>query len=151
MEPVLLDLPEVLETDRLILRPPRRGDGPAMNEAILETFESLHRWMPWATARPSVDETEAHVRRSAASFVARTSLPMLIVRRDSQAFVGATGLPRMDWSVPRFEIGYWIRQRCEGQGYMSEAVAALTRFAFTTLAAARVEIHCSHRNVRSQR
>jgi RimJ/RimL family protein N-acetyltransferase len=149
--PVLLDLPEALETERLILRPPRAGDGPAVNEAILETWDALHRWMPWAAERPSVDETEGHMRRGQASFIARTSLPMLMLERDSQAFVGGTGLPRMDWSVPRFEIGYWIRQRCEGQGYMTEAVTALTRFAFATLAAVRVEIHCSHRNLRSQR
>ncbi|HEX4417066.1 MAG TPA: hypothetical protein VH165_04160 [Kofleriaceae bacterium] len=35
MEPVLIDLPETLETEHLILRPPRAGDGAAVNAAIL--------------------------------------------------------------------------------------------------------------------
>jgi RimJ/RimL family protein N-acetyltransferase len=70
---------------------------------------------------------------------------------DRKTVVGGTGLHRMDWSVPRFEIGYWVRRTHEGQGYAAEAVRALTRFAFNTLKSERVEIHCSHRNARSQR
>jgi len=151
MDPVLLDLPETLETERLILRPPRAGDGAAVNAAILETWDSLHHWMAWAIERPPVDETEGHMRRQQASWVARTGLNMLLFARDTQAFVGGAGIPRMDWGLRRFEIGYWIRRSCEGQGLMCEAVTALTQFAFTTLAAVRVEIHTSHRNVRSQR
>ncbi|MGH2900558.1 MAG: GNAT family N-acetyltransferase, partial [Solirubrobacteraceae bacterium] len=64
---------------------------------------------------------------------------------------GGTGLHRMNWAVPQFEIGYWVRRTHEGQGYVSESVRALSRFALATLAAQRVEIHCSHRNARSQR
>ncbi len=149
--PELLDLPEVLETERLILRAPRAGDGPAVNAAILETWDELHAWMPWAAERPDVDETEGYMRRHHASFIARTSLPMLMLDRSSHAVVGSTGIPRLDWSVPRFEIGYWVRRRCVGQGLVSEAVQALTAFAFATLGAARVEIRCSARNRRSQR
>jgi RimJ/RimL family protein N-acetyltransferase len=52
--------------------------------------------------------------------------------------------------VRRFEIGYWVRRRFAGQGYITEAVRGITRFAFETLAARRVEIHCDARNERSQ-
>ena len=149
--PVLLDLPETIETQRLVLRAQRPGDGAALNEAILETWETLHRTMPWAREQPSVAESEAKARQMHAAFVTRADLPMLVFRKDTGTFVGGTGLHRMDWAVPRFEIGYWCRRSCEGQGYVSELVAVLTRFAFATLAAQRVEIHCSHRNVRSQR
>jgi RimJ/RimL family protein N-acetyltransferase len=47
------------------------------------------------------------------------------------------------------EIGYWLRAEHEGQGYMSEAVAALTRAAFERHGARRVEIRCDPRNARS--
>ena len=50
MDPLLLDLPEEIVTQRLVLRPPRAGDGATMNEAIAETIEALQRWMPWATS-----------------------------------------------------------------------------------------------------
>ena len=67
------------------------------------------------------------------------------------AVVGGGGLHRIDWDVPRFEIGYWVRRRFAGQGYITEAVRGITRFAFETLGARRVEIRCDVRNVRSQR
>ena len=145
------DVPELLETERMVLRSPLPGDGPAMNAAILETWESLHRWMPWARLRPSVENTEEIARRFRESFLARTDLPMFMFLQDRQTVVGSTGLHRMDWSVPRFEIGYWVRKRFVGQGYASEAVRALTHLAFTRMRAERVEIHCSHRNERSRK
>ena len=58
---------------------------------------------------------------------------------------------RIDWTVPRFEIGYWCRTSRVGHGYVSEAVAAITRFAFETLHAARVEIRTDVANSRSFR
>jgi RimJ/RimL family protein N-acetyltransferase len=148
--PILLDLPDAIETARLILRAPGPGDGPAVNAAILETWDALHHWLPWARERPSIEQTEAIMRQGRAAFTARTDLPMLMFLADG-TLVGGTGLHRMDWEVPRFEIGYWVRRRCEGQGYVTEAVTALVGFALGRLAAARVEIHCSHRNERSQR
>jgi RimJ/RimL family protein N-acetyltransferase len=149
--PVLLDIPDAIETERLILRSPMPGDGPAVNAAILETWDSLHRWMPWARERPTVEQTEATARQLRASFITRADLPMFMFLHDRKTVVGGTGLHRMDWSVPRFEIGYWVRRTYEGHGYVSEAVTALIRFAFRALKAERVEIHCSHRNARSQR
>jgi RimJ/RimL family protein N-acetyltransferase len=145
-------VPDVIETERLILRSPMPGDGPALNEAILETWDALRHWMPWARERPTVEETEERARQSRANFVSRVDLPMfMFLREQPTVAVGGTGLHRMDWTVPRFEIGYWVRRSFEGKGYVSEAVRALTRLAFGTLGAERVEIHFSHHNVRSQR
>ncbi len=148
--PLLLDLPETLETPRLLLRSPLPGDGPATNEAIVESWEQVHRWLPWAQALPTVAQSEEMARQKRAEFIARTNLPMLVLPRDRPGIVGSSGLHSMDWSVPRFEIGYWIRKSCQRQGYATEVVRTLTRFAFGTLAAERVEIHCSHRNEASQ-
>ena len=57
----------------------------------------------------------------------------------------------VDWNVPRFEIGYWVRRRFEGQGYVTEAADAIARFAFGALGARRVEIRMDDRNERSWR
>jgi RimJ/RimL family protein N-acetyltransferase len=151
MDPLLLDLPAAITTGRLVLRPPRAGDGVAINEAIVESIEGLRRWMPWATPTPTPEQTESWCRKSAADFQARTGLPMLMLLRDGGTFVGSSGMHCLDWKVPRFEIGYWVRKRFEGRGYVTEAAAAFTRFAFETLGAKRVEIRADDRNERSWR
>ena len=69
--------------------------------------------------------------------------------RASGTYVGGSGLHRIDWSVPNVEIGYWIRTRFEGRGFVTEAAALLAAFAFDTLQAQRVRIRCDAANARS--
>jgi len=150
-DPLLLDLPAEIQTRRLSIVPPAPGDGPELNRAIAESFAELHAWMPWAAEMPTVVESEHFVREAAARYLRREELPMFMRKRGGREFVGATGLHRINWTVPRFEIGYWCRTSMVGHGYVSEAVVALTRFAFETLRAARVEIRTDSDNERSWR
>jgi len=76
-------------------------------------------------------------------------LNLLMVTSDTHEIIGATGYPRLDWNVPRFEIGYWCRSDRTGRGYVSEATWALARHAFESLAANRVELRMDEKNRRS--
>lgn len=151
MNPILLDFPDAFESERLIIRCPRSGDGAMINAAIAESFAELTRWMPWARTLPAVEDTEEFVRRAHANFIRRESLPLILLDKGAGSFVGSSGLQEVNWAVPRFEIGYWLRTSCTGKGFMTEAVNAITTFAFDTLDARRVEIHMDDRNERSWR
>lgn len=142
-------IPETIETERLLLRSPRQGDGMVINAAIQETFPALNKWMAWARFIPSLAESETYAREGAARFRTREELPMLMFRKKDGMFVGSTGMHTIHWDVPRFEIGYWIRASLEGKGYMTEAVIGLTDFCFEGLKAVRMEIRCDARNQRS--
>ena len=151
-DPVLLDLPERLETRRLVLRPPRPGDGAAVNEAVLETIDALQRWMAWSVPTPTAEQSELWCRKSAAEFIERKYFALLLWSREDPAMlVGSSGMRAIDWKVPRFEIGYWVRRRFEGKGYVTEAAHAIARFTFEALGAKRVEIHTDDLNERSWR
>jgi hypothetical protein len=67
MDPLLIDVPERIATERLIVRVPRAGDGAAVNAAVRASHAELAPWMPWAVTLPSVDESEAHCRRAQAT------------------------------------------------------------------------------------
>lgn len=147
--PILFDFPDQFETERLIIRAPRPGEGAVINIAIHESHAHLKPWMPWAVQLPLVDDTEEFVRRGAAQFILRENLPFLLWRKGDNHFVGGSGMHNIDWSVPAFEIGYWVRASLQGEGYITEAVNGIARFAFKTLGAERVEIRCDARNERS--
>jgi RimJ/RimL family protein N-acetyltransferase len=142
-------VPTAFSTARLKLRVPRAGDGALVNGVIVDSFETLQRWMPWARRVPTVAESETFAREAAARFRAREDLTFLIFRASDDLLLGATSLHSIDWSVPRFEIGYWLRSSMEGHGYVTEAVRALTALCFERLRAMRVEIRCDSRNERS--
>lgn len=148
--PLLLDFPDHFETKRLLIRAPRIGDGQIVNEAILESIDNLRQWMLWAKEEPTLENAEIYTRESAAKFITRESLPMLLFRKSDGLFVGSSGMHSLDWSVPRAAIGYWIRTSLQGQGYMTEAVNGICTFAFDTLKMVRLEIGCDAQNTRSR-
>jgi RimJ/RimL family protein N-acetyltransferase len=149
VDPILREFPYSLETDRLIIRGPLPGDGQAVREAVLESKEELRLWMPWAMEIPGEMDYEKRVREGQLRFLSREDLWMFIFLKESQVLIGSTGLHRIDWEVPKFEIGYWIRSSYARQGYITEAVNGITNFAFDTLDAKRVEIRCDKLNERS--
>lgn len=152
--PILLDFPDHFETERLVLRAPRPGDGAMLNASILETLDDLSRYpasMPWAMEELPAWKSEDFCRRAAANWILRTDLPMLLFRRDNGEHAGNCGLHRFNWNTRVFEIGWWGRKRHQGQGLITEAAAALTEFAFTQLGARRVWCCMDEENARSRK
>jgi ribosomal-protein-serine acetyltransferase len=147
--PILREFPYSFETDRLIIRGPLPGDGKRILEAAQESQAELRPWMPWAVQLPDEEGYEALVREGRLKYLAREDLWMLLLLKESDALVGCSGLHRINWAVPRFEIGYWVRTSCGGKGYITEAVTGISNFAFDTLGAKRVEIRCDSLNRRS--
>lgn len=66
---ILKNFPVPIITPRLILRPPQIGDGIAINEAVLESFENLRTFMLWAQHKPTIDESETYARIGAANWI----------------------------------------------------------------------------------
>lgn len=154
MEPLLIDVPERIDTPRLILRCPTSGDTAAVNAAVCESLAALRPYMPWAQAEATLAQTESECSRMQAGFLLRDDLALFMFeRRDDGSeggFVGGTGLHRIDWARRHFEIGYWCRSGRQRRGYVAEAVQALTRCAFDRLQARRVEIRMDDGNERSR-
>jgi ribosomal-protein-serine acetyltransferase len=155
INPILIDLPVPITTERLILRPPQIGDGIIVNNAVLESFEELNQFMPWAKEKPSIEETEIFVRQAAANWILKKNeepyLPLFIFDKTTNQFIGGTGYHHFDWSIPSIETGYWIRKSCSGLGLMTEAVNALTQYAFKQLHVKRIAITCDVNNHRSKK
>lgn len=141
--------PESFETDRLTIRVVLPEFAAESHAAIHESWEDLHRWMPWAEERPSVAQCEANLRAAHEKFQRREELAYLLLLRGTRTLVGRSDFHLIDWSVPKCEIGYWVRSRFARQGYITEAVAGLTAVAFDALGMQRVEIRCDVANERS--
>lgn len=144
----LPDVPEILETDRLVIRPPCLDDVPEIYAAVCESLPDLKPWMPWATEAYSLQSCEENTRTAVAHFITREDLRYHFHDK-TETLLACSGLHRIDWRVPKFEIGYWCRSSQSGKGYVTEGVAALTDLALGTLGAARVEIRCDALNLRS--
>jgi RimJ/RimL family protein N-acetyltransferase len=150
IDPLLLDIADSFDSERLTIRVPRAGDGPGVNAAVVESLDTLRPWMPWAQTAPTQAESEANCRKARGQFILRQDITLRLYLRGTDTVVGSSGLHRIDWSVPKFEIGYWISLPFQRKGFATEAVQAIARFAFDQLNAKRLEICVNGANAASR-
>ena len=148
--PLLLELPQELVGPRVVARPYRDGDGATLAEAVAESRERLLGVdMPWVKEWDDPQQGAIFVRRCQAKWAARDDFLLGMWDRATGTYLGGVGLHRIVWTVPSVEIGYWIRTRFEGMGFVTEGAALIAAFAFDTLRAQRVRIRCDAANTRS--
>jgi ribosomal-protein-serine acetyltransferase len=151
VEPLLIDLPEHMETVRLRLQVPTAHDGVRIYPAAKASLEQLKPWMPWAKDDYSPRDAEIWCRRVRGEFHLRKQLQFMILDRASGEHLGNLGAFKFNWDVRSGEIGYWLHTDHTGQGLMTEAVTALRDYLLQQQSFRRIEIRCDDRNSRSAR
>ena len=151
-EKPLPKVPQTIETERLLIRAPRPGDGKALYDAIVASREHLSAWLTWANwPNISAKRAEASVLRNRDRYLKSEDMTMFIFLKENNTLIGGSGLHDPDWNVPKFEIGYWQHVDYGGHGYMTEAVNAIADLAFCQLGANRLQLECYPHNERSVR
>lgn len=151
MNPLLIKFPTEFSTERLLIRMPMPDDGKAVYRAIQASINELIPWMNFAHMEQSQQDLEINVREAYIKFIKREDLRLHIFLKDTGEFIASSGLHRINWDIPKFEIGYWIDTRYSGKGYITEAVQGIVDFAFNELKARRLEIRCDPLNEKSRR
>jgi [ribosomal protein S5]-alanine N-acetyltransferase len=141
-----------VETERMTLRLPEHGDWRQWSELRDASAEFLSKWEPvWATdhlTRRSFTNRVYWAQRAEAQ---GTALPMLLIRREDNQLLGALTLDNIRRGPAQAgTLGYWIGQPYSRQGYMREAILALTHHAFTRLDLSRMEAACLPENAPSR-
>lgn len=149
IDPLLIEVPMPIRTPRLLIKPREKGEGRVIHEAIMENLEHLKPWMAWAHGAQSAQQAESVCRSCIADFWARRDFVLSIYDPSGTEFIGSTGIHRPNWKVRSFMIGYWVAQKHQGKGYISEALNALTRYCFDVFNANRVFLTCDSENARS--
>ena len=151
MNRILLNLPETIETPRLILEMPKAGLGERLHEALLDGFEDYIRWLNWSPNPPSDMAVEEECRKHHADFILRDFIRYIIIDKATGDVIGRCALPsfQANWLIPQFGISYFIRKTQRSKGYATEAVGALAKMAFEVLQAKKLEIYCDAENIPS--
>ena len=148
--PRLSDLPLVVDTPRLQLRPLELGDADALFQFASDP--EVSKMMSWDPHRDR-QETIAFLERMIAARSEGTSVGWAIVHDGAVAGVISVEGIRWDfraWRMDKAEIGYWLGRPHWGQGLMSEAAAAVLKWSFETLGLHKVTIGCVEGNEASR-
>jgi RimJ/RimL family protein N-acetyltransferase len=138
----------VIETERLILRPPEDADRDAL--AALNGHPEVGAWLSGVLTREEsdamVDRVRQHIGRYGFGFWAAE-------RKSDHAVVGMAGLMVMGDDLPLpggIELAWRMHPDAQGAGYATEAARAARDWAFANLDIEEVVAITAVSNVRSQ-
>jgi RimJ/RimL family protein N-acetyltransferase len=134
-----------IETERLVLRPPRLEDFERWADAMAD--EETARYVGGVQPKPMVWRSMMTV----AGAWQLTGVSMFsVIERASGLWIGRIG-PWQPHGWPGTEVGWTLHRDAWGKGYALEAATAAMNYAFDTLGWTDI-IHCIEpRNVRSIR
>ncbi len=138
--------PEVIETVRLMLRPPAAADAKAIFDSFGQDWE-VTRFLTW---RPheNVQRAEKFVERCIAAWQNNAPFPWVIVLKGEDKLVGIIELRPESFKV---EVGYALASAYWRRGIMTEAVHRITNWALSQPEIYRVWAVCDVENVASAR
>ena len=129
------------------LRLLEESDADELAQVVDDNRAYLARWMPWAID-DTVEDTLAFIRRGRRQIADNDGMYNAIVVDGRIA--GTIGVQGINWRDESTELGYWIAERLQGRGIVTEAVRAHLDHAFTGWRLHRVEIHAAVENSRSR-
>ncbi len=141
-----MKMPERIETQRLVLRPPQLEDAHAMFEGWAQDQE-VTRYLTW---RPhtSMEESRAILAIASSAWKSETRFPYMLTLKDNGEVIGMID-PRIEG--PKVGIGYVIGRAHWGKGYMPEATRAIIDWAFQQPSIYRVYATTDLENIASRR
>ena len=144
---------ERIETDRLVLRAPRAKDHAAWAAAREQSREHLERWEPsWSDHEFTPRSFRKRLKWYREGAGSDTSYSFFIEAKKDAGLIGGVTLDAIRrGTTQRAVLGYWLVKSATGHGYMTEAVRAVTRFAFDDLKLHRLEAASIPENVASVR
>jgi ribosomal-protein-alanine N-acetyltransferase len=141
-----------IETERMTLRLPTHGDWTQWAALRDESAAFLTPWEPvWAGDHLTRRAFTNRVYWAARAEAQGTALPLLLIRREDQALLGAITLDNIRRGPAQSgTLGYWIGERFSRRGFMREAIQSVVHHAYTTLDLSRIEAACLPENAASR-
>ena len=142
-----------IQGERVVLRPPERGDYESWAELRSESRRFLTPWEPsWTADALSRGAFRRRLGRYAAEWRGDQGYSFFVFRREDGALTGGIGLTNVRRGVAETgSLGYWMGERHAAKGYMSEGLRLMLGFAFERLRLHRVEAACLPHNAASRR
>ena len=120
-----------IKTNRLNLRPFEEKDAPSLNE--ISSQEHILRWMPdWES---TIEDTEKRISYFISQYLlaTETTARVMFAVEFNEEIIGMVGIGNKKVVDNEIEIAYFISEAFAGQGYISEAAKAVSRWALDGL------------------
>jgi ribosomal-protein-alanine N-acetyltransferase len=125
----------VIQTERLFLRIPSRGDYSRIFSAT--RYQGFNEGMPWEPPE-SLEELEGPLQRSLHSWEKGEGYSFTIEYQDQPGLCGRISIRKTD-EERVWNVGFWTHPELQREGIMTEALGGVLIFGFNELHAIRIE------------
>ena len=132
--PCEVTFPELLETERLVLRRYRSADAAGILELVDKNRARLvQNFSPMANALFQGEDVKSFVEDKTEQWNAGRAFCYGIWFKISKQQIGQLQVKNVMWDVPSAELSYFIDSSSERQGFATEAISGILRVALEQL------------------
>lgn len=139
---------EIIVAQQIQLKLIRLDYAQEIFDRISENKEYLSEWLPWVQVMKSVEDTINYIKVVEKQFKSGSGVQFSIFYEGE--IVGLVGLNKIDRKTSTGYIGYWLGQKFQSQGIMTQSVKAVIDYSFNKLDLNKIEIRCAEGNLKSQ-
>lgn len=116
---------------------------------VMENYDHLHEWMPWANESFSRESVGEYYRTTLRKFANNEDEIGLNIVYHGE-IVGGIGFHEINRQDKSAEMGYWLAKSATGKGLVTRAVKKLLEYGFDELVLNRIVIKCVPENTKSR-
>ena len=130
----------LLRSNLIHLKPLEIESATNVLEAVVESRETVGKWMTWASPAYSIENARSWIQTCNEERSRGLSYEFGVFTNDDGCFVGVAGFNQFNTLNKFCNLGYWIRQSAQRRGYAVAAIELLRPYAFNELKLQRIEI-----------
>ena len=141
----------IAKSEDITVRAFEPDDTAEFTSACLESVETVGKWMPWCNEAYTQDTALSWISLCSSEIEAGNAFDLGVFRNSDSLFVGSIAINRLDKQNRIGNIGYWVRQSLQQQGYALKAINLIKKYGFQKLHLVRLEIVVLEENMASRR
>ena len=133
--------------DTLELRLPEKEFGTDIYKIVDSQRKYLEKWLPWVEHTNRIEDT-LHFIESARRFN-KGGQQLISFIFYKKKLVGSVSFVKISKENQSAEIGYWLSEKMQGKGIMTQSVKRLVKYGFEKMNLNRIEINVASANSKS--
>lgn len=142
-------LPQSIETERLVLRRYRAGDAANLLELVARNRQELIREFAPVAALQTSEHIESFIVEKSSQWEQGKNFCYGVWRKDAEQLLGQVQVKNIAWEIPSAELSYFIDKDSQRRGYASESARAIVSTAFDELRFERIFLRILPSNAES--
>ena len=134
--------------ENITLKLLEKKDAEELFALVNDSRSYLREWLPWVDSMKQETDYEPIIEMWLKQFTSHDGFQAGVVYKGK--IVGMVGFHGIDWANSKASVGYWLSEKYQGKGIMTETVKSLINIAFTEYKLNRVEILCGVKNEKSK-